>query len=118
MNKARKNKLINILISILLLSTTTACSNIRQANDTWTGKDKAQHFLFSAAIAAAGNAYGDQQDWKHRESAQFGVFLSIGLGAAKELYDSRPAGTGWSWQDLVYDVAGAITGYSLYQYLK
>ncbi|PHM55745.1 outer membrane lipoprotein [Xenorhabdus sp. KK7.4] len=118
MKKAGRNKFINILIVISLLSTTTACTNIRQANDTWTGKDKAQHFLFSAAIAAAGNAYGDHQNWKHRESAQFGLLLSIGIGAAKEFYDSRPTGTGWSWQDFVYDVAGAVTGYSLYQYLK
>jgi putative lipoprotein len=91
---------------------------MHQANDTWSGKDKAQHFLFSAVIAAAGNSYGDHQNWKYRKSAQFGMLLSISLGTAKELYDSRPLGTGWSWQDFVYDIAGAVTGYSLYQSLK
>ncbi|SFU96143.1 YfiM family lipoprotein [Xenorhabdus koppenhoeferi] len=107
----------NILIIFSLLLN-TSCSNIRQANDNWVGKDKAQHFLFSAVVAAAGNAYGDRQNWKHRESAQFGVFLSIVLGATKEFYDSRPSGTGWSWHDIAYDIAGAITGYSLYQSIK
>ncbi|WP_237387295.1 YfiM family lipoprotein [Xenorhabdus sp. Sc-CR9] len=110
--------LINNILIIFPLLLNTSCSNIRQANDNWVGKDKAQHFLFSAVVAAAGNAYGDRQNWKHRDSAQFGVFLSIGLGAAKEFYDSRPSGTGWSWHDIAYDIAGAITGYSLYQSMK
>ncbi|MCP9268596.1 YfiM family lipoprotein [Xenorhabdus sp. XENO-1] len=112
---------INIIKNVLVISPllfTTACSNMYQANDNWTGKDKAQHFLFSAAMAAAGNAYGERQNWTHRESAQFGLLLSISFGAAKEFYDSRPPGTGWSWRDFVYDVAGAMAGYSLYQSLK
>ncbi|MBD2781828.1 hypothetical protein [Xenorhabdus szentirmaii] len=48
-------------------------------------------------------------------------FLNIDvlhIGEAKELYDSRPSGTGWSWHDIAYDIAGAITGYSLYQSMK
>ncbi|PHM37939.1 outer membrane lipoprotein [Xenorhabdus mauleonii] len=105
-----------LIISPLLLN--TSCTTIRQANDNWTGQDKVQHFLFSAVITAAGNAYGDRQNWGHRESAQFGLLFSIGLGAAKELYDSRPSGTGWSWHDIAYDIAGAITGYGLYQSMK
>ncbi|MDX7992977.1 YfiM family lipoprotein [Xenorhabdus littoralis] len=117
MKKTVSTLIRNILIiSPLLLN--ASCVNIRQANDNWTGKDKAQHFLFSAAIAAAGNAYGDRQNWGHRESSQFGVLLSMSLGAAKELYDSRPSGTGWSWHDIAYDIAGAIIGYSLYQSMK
>ncbi|AOM40907.1 YfiM family lipoprotein [Xenorhabdus hominickii] len=117
MKKSTKNTIKNILIiSSLLLS--TACSNMRQASDNWAGKDKVQHFLFSALVSAAGNTHGDRQNWGHRESAQFGVLLSIGLGAAKEFYDSQPSGTGWSWHDFAYDIAGAITGYSLYQSMK
>ena len=55
---------------------------------------------------------------QHRQAAQFGMLFSISLGAAKELYDSRPAGTGWSWHDFAYDVAGAVAGYTLYQNFK
>lgn len=116
----RKN-IITLIRNILIISPillNTSCSTIRQANDNWTGKDKAQHFLFSAIVAAAGNAYGDRQHWGHRESAQFGILLSVSIGAAKELYDSRPSGTGWSWHDIAYDIAGAIAGYSLYQSVK
>ncbi|MBI6548408.1 YfiM family lipoprotein [Xenorhabdus lircayensis] len=117
MRKTVNNKIKNILIIFPLLLN-TSCSNIRQANDNWSGKDKAQHFLFSAVVAAAGNAYGDRQNWGYRESSQFSVLLSISLGATKELYDSRPSGTGWSWHDIVYDIAGTIAGYSLYQSMK
>ncbi|MBD2802099.1 YfiM family lipoprotein [Xenorhabdus sp. M] len=105
-----------LIISPLLLN--ASCVNIRQANDNWTGKDKAQHFLFSAVVAAAGNAYADRQHWGHHASSQFGVLLSLSFGVAKEFYDNRPSGTGWSWHDIAYDIAGAITGYSLYQSMK
>ncbi|MEY0579784.1 YfiM family lipoprotein [Providencia manganoxydans] len=97
---------------------TTACTGFHWSNDNWTGQDKAQHFAFSAAMAMAGNAYADRQNWQHREAAQFGILLSVSLGAAKELYDSRPEGTGWSWHDFAYDVAGAVAGYSLYNTMK
>lgn len=91
---------------------TSGCTHL--ANDSWTGKDKAQHFVASAAFAAAGAAYGDHQNWNEARSRSFGLMFSIGLGAAKELYDSREGGTGWSWKDFAWDVAGAATGYSLY----
>lgn len=111
------NKLFFYAFAILLFST-TGCSNLHWANDNWKGKDKAQHFAFSAGMAIAGNAYADKQNWQHRDAAQFGILLSVSLGAAKEFYDSRPAGTGWSWHDFAYDVAGAVAGYSLYNTLK
>ncbi|MBO0222911.1 hypothetical protein J0689_26900, partial [Vibrio parahaemolyticus] len=76
-----------------LIFTITGCSGAHWANDNWQAKDKAQHFAFSAAMAMAGNAYADRQNWQHRDAAQFGVLFSITLGAAKELYDSRPNGT-------------------------
>ena len=85
------------------------------ANDSWVGKDKAQHFVASAAFAAAGTAYGEHQNWSDVKSRNFGLLFSIGIGAGKELYDSRQGGTGWSWKDFAWDMAGAITGYSIYQ---
>lgn len=110
-----KRTVHTLLTAALLLS--GGCA-MHLANDSWTGRDKAQHFAFSAAAAIAGNAYSDHQNWSHRQSAQFGIGFSVALGAAKEFYDSRPAGTGWSVKDFAYDVAGAVAGYSLYQSLK
>lgn len=48
---------------------TTGCSGFHWSNDNWKGKDKAQHFAFSAAMAAAGNAYADRQNMSHRHAA-------------------------------------------------
>lgn len=50
----------------LLLATfyLTGCSHM--ANDSWSGQDKAQHFIASAMLSAAGNEY-----------AQHGVIAGI-----------------------------------------
>ncbi|WP_075181617.1 YfiM family lipoprotein [Pantoea sp. 1.19] len=85
-----------------------------QAEDRWTGKDKAQHFIASAVIAAAAIEYGDRQHWSRAKSNSVGLMFSVSLGAAKELYDSRPAGSGWSWKDFAWDIAGAATGFALW----
>lgn len=110
-----KNDFPIIIFSIMTL---TGCQSFHFANDNWRGKDKAQHFLFSMAASAGANAYADHQNYGHREGLLIGLSFSIGLGAAKELYDSRPEGTGWSWHDFAYDVAGAAAGSLLYQQLK
>ena len=101
---------VALLIPIMLSS---GCSHY--ANDNWTGKDKAQHFMSSAILAAAGTSYGERQGWNDAKSRSFGLLFSIGLGAGKELYDSREAGTGWSWKDFAWDIAGAAAGYGAYQ---
>ncbi|OAT24543.1 YfiM family lipoprotein [Proteus myxofaciens] len=113
-----KLKLIGYSLIILSSSILTGCQSFHFANDNWRGKDKAQHFLFSMASSAGANAYADHQNYGHRESLLIGLSFSISLGAAKELYDSRPTGTGWSWHDFAYDVAGALSGTLLYQQLK
>nr|WP_318384669.1 YfiM family lipoprotein [uncultured Enterobacter sp.] len=101
------------IFPLSLVALLTGCSHM--ANDQWHGQDKAQHFLGSAMIAAAGNEYAQHQGVSQDRSAVFGVMISLSLGASKELWDSRPAGSGWSWKDFAWDVAGATTGYSLWQ---
>lgn len=96
----------------LLLLCCSGCTHMSQ--DRWTGPDKAQHFISSAFLAGAGNAYGEHQNWSKGRSASFGLAFAISLGAAKEFYDSREAGTGWSWKDFAWDIAGATTGYTLW----
>ncbi|BCQ36193.1 MULTISPECIES: YfiM family lipoprotein [Erwinia] len=100
---------------ICLLSAVLFCSGCtHMAQDEWTGRDKAQHFLSSAFLSAAGSAYGEHQNWREGHSGSFGVMFAISLGAVKELYDSREGGSGWSWKDFSWDVAGAATGYALW----
>lgn len=68
------------------------------ANDSWSGQDKAQHFIASAMLSAAGNEYSQHQGMSRDRSAMFGLMFSVSLGASKELWDSRPEGSGWSWR--------------------
>ena len=98
----------------LLAAVLFCCGCTHMAQDEWTGRDKAQHFLSSAFLSAAGNAYGEHQNWREGHSGSFGVMFAISLGAVKELYDSREGGSGWSWKDFSWDVAGAATGYALW----
>lgn len=84
------------------------------AQDRWTGRDKAEHFISSAALALAGSAVADRQGASPAGSRNVGLLFSISLGAAKEAFDSRAAGSGWSWKDFAWDVAGAASGYSVY----
>jgi len=99
-----------LIISMMLL---TGCSHMAQ--DAWSGQDKAQHFLASAMLSAAGNEYAQRQGVSRDRAAAVGVMFSVSLGATKELWDSRPAGSGWSGKDFAWDVAGATTGYTLWQ---
>ena len=93
-------RVIMLIAPLLLL---TGCSHM--ANDSWSGQDKAQHFLASAML----------QGYSRDRSAAIGFMFSVSLGASKELWDSRPSGSGWSWKDFAWDVAGATTGYAVWQ---
>ncbi|MRS14612.1 YfiM family lipoprotein [Enterobacteriaceae bacterium RIT691] len=99
----------------LLLPSLLLCGCSHMANDAWTGQDKAQHFIASAILSAAGNEYAQHQGNSQDKSAAYGLMFSISLGAGKEFWDSRPAGSGWSWKDFAWDIAGATTGYTLWQ---
>ncbi|PIJ49170.1 hypothetical protein BL250_13445 [Erwinia sp. OLTSP20] len=98
---------------LLVILGCSGCSHM--ANDNWTGKDKAEHFIASGLLSAAGSEYSQHQHMSNSRSASFGLLFSLSLGAAKEAYDSRPSGSGWSWKDFSWDVAGAATGYTLWR---
>lgn len=73
-----------IPFTVLFLS---GCSHL--ANDHWSGQDKAQHFMASAMLSAAGNEYARHQGVSPDRSAAIGLMFSLSLGASKELWDSR-----------------------------
>ena len=59
------------LIALILMS--NGCTHF--ANDQWTGKDKAEHFVGSAVLAATATAYGDNQGWNEARSRSFGLLF-------------------------------------------
>lgn len=97
-----------LITAVLLLS---GCSHT--AHDQWSGQDKAQHFIASALLTGVGSEIALHQGSSSARSANIGFLFSISLGAAKELWDSRVTGSGWSWKDLSWDIAGAATGYTI-----
>lgn len=84
------------------------------ANDSWSGQDKAQHFIASAMLSAAGNEYSQHQGMSRDRSAMFGLMFSVSLGASKS-FGIAALRSGWSWKDFARDIAGASTGYTVWQ---
>lgn len=98
-----------IVIASLLL---TGCSHM--ANDAWSGQDKAQHFLASAMLSAAGNEYAQHQGYSRDRSAAIGLMFSVSLGASKSFGTAARLGAAGAGRILL-DVAGATTGYAVWQ---
>lgn len=110
MAKTRINRAMR-LVALCPLLGCTACAHMAQ--DNWTGRDKTAHFFSSAAFVVAGGALAEHQNASPVHSRQIGFAFSLSLGAAKEAYDSRPAGSGWSWKDFAWDGLGAMAGYGI-----
>lgn len=77
------------------------------ARDSWFGFDKVQHVTFSF-LFTVGSQYTlvNKADVSETNALPASIGISAGIGLAKELRDSRPGGTGFSYKDLVWDAAG------------
>lgn len=69
-------------------------------NDSWTGQDKARHFVAGAAIGAATTVYFD--------NANYGIAAGCAVGALKEAHDMR-RNTG-TFQDFAVTCLGSFVG--------
>ena len=80
------------------------------ANDSWSGQDKAQHFIASAMLSAAGNEYSQHQGMSRDRSAMFGLMFSV-WGRQKSFGIAAPkgaAGAGRIWPGMSPVQAPAI----------
>lgn len=90
-----------------------------QAESRWLGKDKVMHFTGSAFLTYWN--YGFSQDIlenSNEDSLYFSISFTALLGVGKEYGDKRSKSTGWSWPDLVYDLAGIALGVVLINNLR
>ncbi|MDY6916070.1 MAG: hypothetical protein SVM86_07130 [Candidatus Cloacimonadota bacterium] len=90
--------------SLLFLLIIIFC-NIAEAN--WFGKDKVMHLTASSAFTYW--SYGINKNVLQKnsdESAVWAAAFSLNIGLFKEYSDKYFKKTKWSWQDLVYDIAG------------
>ncbi len=79
----------------------------RAGGESWLGPDKARHFLASALLTGTAFLVMNQVvDRPRHESTYFagGIVFSVGLG--KEVRDGRRRPGGFSFKDLVADIAG------------
>ena len=80
------------------------------ANDSWSGQDKAQHFIASAMLSAAGNEYSQHPGMSRDRSAMFGLMFSV-WGRQKSFGIAAPkgaAGAGRIWPGMSPVQAPAI----------
>jgi putative lipoprotein len=83
-----------------------------QGIDSWVGRDKALHLAAGSTLAAGGYALGALRLEDREKRIVAGIGLSLGVGAAKELYDRRSGGDP-SWRDFTWGAAGAATGVTI-----
>lgn len=96
------------------LSCLSGCSTFhwsQEEDDLWIAGDKAQHFGLSAA-AGFGTTWTARTLGAPAGTAAAGGFtITLSGGLLKELWDgTQPKGSGWSWKDLAWDLAGATAG--------
>lgn len=97
-------------IAVVLCACTLLLSPSAKADaDPWFGADKAKHFAVSGSLSLAGYSAAWAFDQPATTRWLSGATLSLGAGAAKELWDLSGHGDA-SWRDFAWDVIGAATG--------
>ena len=104
-----------LMAALLMAPVLTACANLHVAQDRWTGQDKAKHFAVSALMSATVAQSMHEQPHSSLQRGAWAIGVSVSIGLGKELADGTGKGSGFSWQDLAYDVGGAFAGYQLYR---
>jgi putative lipoprotein len=86
------------------------CASFRHPGDTWTGPDKAKHFLVGGLIGAGSALAAQSSDRSDGEAVAVAVAVALPIGIGKEVYDQRVKKTYFSGKDLVWDLVGALAG--------
>ena len=80
------------------------------AGDEWLGPDKGAHFLVTLGLSSAGFGVSMGLAPQRPELGwAAGGALGLGAGLGKELFDAGRGGS-FSHKDLVWDLAGTVTG--------
>jgi len=101
-------KLLIILTVVFAAGPSLAGGN---NSDNWFGKDKIQHFGYSAFLSGGSFIVANRHfDNEENDSGAIGIGIAVSLGAAKEAIDYRRPGQTSSYKDFIWDVAGALAG--------
>ncbi|TKJ41130.1 hypothetical protein CEE37_05530 [candidate division LCP-89 bacterium B3_LCP] len=99
--------------SFSLINRTISLNRYQQSQsevDSWTSCDKFYHLFASAFISGMGlwALESTHNDPQQSMISSFGI--TVGLGGAKEIYDSHHPHRQASWKDLIVDAIGAALG--------
>lgn len=100
------------LVSVFVILTfVPPCAAGNLDGDKWFGRDKLKHFGLSAFFSGGSCIVASRHfDLDRGKSVTIGIGITISLGAAKEITDYRIPGQTSSHKDLIWDIAGAVTG--------
>ncbi len=95
-----------IILALFLASVSSAAEK-----DKWFARDKYEHFAVSV-FYSAGTTYVAHRhfDLGKKDAPVVGFAVTVSLGAAKEGYDHFGHKGTASIKDVIWDVAGALTG--------
>jgi uncharacterized protein YfiM (DUF2279 family) len=80
-------------------------------NDKFIAKDKALHFICSAAIVGLSfHSTYNQLGYDKDDSRIFSISLTGLIGIGKEIMDSKKKPSSSSWRDLLADAVGIAAG--------
>lgn len=86
-----------------------------RSEDPWIGRDKVSHLALSLSVVGFGYHVARMEGGAGRCQARTGALgVSLALGLAKEFYDRKRPGPGFSYRDLVYDLMGSGLGLLLF----
>jgi uncharacterized protein YfiM (DUF2279 family) len=92
-------------LATALLAAGLAFGPAGSPDDRWLAEDKLKHF-FTSFVATSLAASGARVAGLDRErSLVLGAGAGLGAGVLKEIHDAR-AGGGFSYRDLLWDLAG------------
>ena len=99
-----------LLLCLAVMFLCSGCATLYWGDDSWTGKDKAYHFV-AGGIIGAGTTLALKRNGIDATAAPIiGISTSFAIGGGKEWYDANVKGSFWSWKDMAWDVIGGAAG--------
>jgi len=100
-----------ILIILFMLSIAAISHAEEKKSDPWLGKDKFEHFGYSAFLSGCTCTVAHRHfEYRSEKSLSIGIGFTVSLGAVKEFIDSKTPNHTASYKDFTWDIAGALTG--------
>ncbi|OGC89816.1 MAG: hypothetical protein A2W25_02730 [candidate division Zixibacteria bacterium RBG_16_53_22] len=98
-------------MSVLIAAFFSDARAERKKTDNWFSSDKYKHFTVSAFYSAGTSIVANKHfDIEESASHTIGFSFTLSLGAAKEIADFHSRDGTASLKDLVWDLAGTLTG--------